>query len=365
MQKGLGTSIGSTSINFTQGSIQNTGVNTNVAIQGNGFLQVQNNGLTLYSRNGNLSVNSEGDLVAPDGSQVMGFAAVNGVVNPSGATVPLQINPGQTSPAQATSTVELNLNLDASSSAGNTFSTPLSIYDSLGSSHVLTFNFTNNGGNSWDYTVTLPAADVTGSPAPSGPVTVGSGTLQFSNTGVLTSPSTNPTLTLPAGYTMADSAQTPSITWDLTDPASQTSMITQVAGTSATSSTKQNGFPAGTMESFTIQQDGTIVGSFSNQQVTKLGQIALATFSNEEGLLQTGSSNYVSTLASGLPSVGVAGTGGRGTLQAGALEGSNVDISTAFSNLILAQQSYEANARAFNIESGIFTQSTITLGIGQ
>jgi flagellar hook protein FlgE len=109
----------------------------------------------------------------------------------------------------------------------------------------------------------------------------------------------------------------------------------------------------------------TIQGSFSNGHVSTLGQIALATFPNEEGLLQTGNGNFVSSLASGLPSVGVPGTGGRGTLQGGALEGSNVDISTEFSNLILAQQSYEANARAFNIESGIFTNSTITLGIGQ
>lgn len=222
IQTGLGTQVGSTSIDFTQGSIQSTGVDTDVAIQGNGFLQVQNNGLTLYTRNGNLSVSSQGYLVAQDGSQVMGFEAVNGTVNPGGSTVPLQISPGQTVPAQATSTVELNLNLDASSSTGSTFSAPVSVYDSLGNSHVLTFNFTNNGGNSWSYTATLPAADVTASPAPSGPVTVGSGTLQFSNTGTLTSPTTNPTLTLPAGYTLADSAQTPSITWELTDPATQT-----------------------------------------------------------------------------------------------------------------------------------------------
>ena len=239
---------------------------------------------------------------------------------------------------------------------------PVSVYDSLGSSHVVTFNFTNSGGNAWSYTATLPAADVTGSPAPTGPVTVASGTLQFSNTGTLTSPTTNPSLTLPVGDTLVSGAQSPTITWELTAPTTNTSLVTQVAGASATSSTQQDGYPAGTLQSFTIQGDGTIVGSFSNGQTSKLGQLALATFTNEEGLLQAANGNYMSTLASGLPSVGAPGAGGRGTLQDGALEGSNVDISTQFSNLILAQQAYEANARAINIQSEIFTQSTYNLG---
>ena len=362
IQAGLGTEIGSTSINFTEGSIQNTGVDTDVAIQGNGFLQLQNNGLTLYSRNGNLSINSNGYLVTPDGSEVMGFAAVNGVVNASGSTAPLQISPSETSPAHATANVTLNLNLDASSSTGNTFTAPVSVYDSLGNSHVLTFTFTNNGGNSWGYTITIPAADVTGATSP---VTLSSGTLTFDGNGNLTSPTKNVTgITLPSGDTLADGANAPSFNWNLYN-SSNAPVVTQVAGTSAASSTEQDGYPAGTLQSFSIEQDGTIQGSFSNGQVSNLGQIVLATFSNEEALLQTGNGNFVSTLASGLPSIGVPGTGGLGTLQGGALEGSNVDISTQFSNLILAQQDYEANARAFNIESTIFSQSTLNLGIPQ
>ena len=365
IQTGLGTQIGSTGINFTQGSIENTGVNTDVAIQGNGFLEVQNNGLTLYTRNGNLSVNSNGYLVAQDGSKVMGFGAVNGVVNASGSTVPLQINPGQTSPAQATQNVTVNLNLDASSSSGSTFSVPVSVYDSLGNSHVLTFNFTNNGSNSWAYTVTLPAADVTASPQPTSQVTLSSGTLTFDGNGNLTSPAKDVTgITLPSGTTLADSANTPTFNWNLYD-SSNAPVVTQVAGASAASSTEQDGYAAGTLQSFSIKQDGTIQGSFSNGQVSKLGQIALATFPSEEGLLQTGNDNFVATLASGLPTVGVAGTGGLGTLQSGALEGSNVDISNEFSKLIVAQQDYQANARAFDIESGVFSQSTLTLGIAQ
>ena len=371
IQKGLGTQIGSTSISFTQGSIQNTGVNTNVAIQGGGFLQVQNNGLTLYSRNGNLAVDPKGYLVTQDGSQVLGFPAVNGVVSGSGSTAALQINQGQTNPAKATSSVQLNLNLDATAKVGDTFPAPVSIYDSLGASHVVSFNFTNNGGNSWSYSATVPGAEVLDSSgkASSSPVALAldskgttTGTITFNPDGTLATPTADVTgITLPTGYTLADNASVPAFDWNLFD-SSKNPVLTQVAGASATSSTQQDGYPAGTLQNFTILQDGTIQGSFSNGQVTKLGQIALATFPNEQGLLQTGNGNYMSSLASGLPSVGVAGTGGRGTLQAGALEGSNVDISTQFSKLILAQQSYQANARAFNISATIFNQSTLNLG---
>jgi flagellar hook protein FlgE len=462
IQKGLGTQVGATSVNFTEGSIQNTGVDTNVAIQGNGFFQVQNNGVTQYTRDGNFSLNSSGHLVASDGSQAMGYAAVNGVVNSSGSLVPLQINLGQTTPPQATANVGLELNLNATAgvaasqqtgtgiasgttlatgstitfndgtagpnsftyttAAGDTlqtivnqinasgnftaslsgnslvitansgtpvtftantltdaatgteaetfsasgqgaFSSPVTVYDSLGNSHVLTFNFNKTASNTWNYQITLPGSDAT--PASNSPVVLGSGTLSFNANGTLSSPASNVSgITLPAGVSMADGAKNLNFNWDLLN-ASNTPVVTQVAAASATSGTLQDGYPAGTLQSFAIQQDGTIQGSYSNGQVSSVGQIALADFPNEQGLLQTGNGNYVATLASGLPSVGVAGTGGLGTLQGGALEGSNVDISTEFSNLILAQQSYEANARAFNIESGIFTNSTLSLGIGQ
>jgi flagellar hook protein FlgE len=466
VQTGLGTQIGSTSVNFTEGSIQNTGVNSNVAIQGNGFLQVQNNGVTQYTRDGDLSLSSAGYLEESDGSQVMGYAAVNGVVSAAGATVPLQIQLGQTSPPQATANVGLTMNLDATAGvpasqqtgtgiaagtvlatgsvitfndatagpfnftyttqAGDTlqtvvnqinasgnftaslsgnslvitansgtpitftansltdnatgteaetfaasgqgaYSSPVTVYDSLGNSHVVTFNFDKTAANTWDYTVTIPGSDLTQVPAPANPaapVTLSSGQLTFNPDGTLKAPGINVAgITLPAGDTMADGAKNLNFNWNLWQSATSAT-VTQVAGAS-TASTQQDGYAAGTLQSYTIQQDGTIQGSYSNGQVSALGQIALANFPNEEGLLQTGNGNYVATLASGLPSVGIPGTGGRGTLQGGALEGSNVDISTEFSNMILAQNSYEANARAFNTESTIFTNSTLQLGIGQ
>ncbi len=461
IQEGMGTQIGSTSINFTEGSTEDTGVDSNVMIQGNGFLQVQNNGQTLYTRDGDLSLNSSGNLVTPDGSEVMGFPATDGVVNASGSTQPLLINIGQTTPPEATANVSLTMNLNANagipasqqtgtgidagttlatgsvlsfsdganpadtfsyttqagdtlqtvvdqinasgnftaelsgnslvitasngtaisftknnltdaatgaesesfaSSAQGSYSTPVTVYDSLGNSHVVEFNFTQTAANTWSYQITLPAADVGKS---GNPVVLGSGTLTFSGSGVLTSPSSSVAgITLPSGTNLADGAKALDFSWNLFS-SSNAPLVTQVAGASSTSSTQQDGYAAGTLQTFSIEQDGTIQGSFSNGQVSALGQIALATFPNEEGLLETGNGNFESSLASGLPSVGIPGTDGLGTLEGGALEGSNVDISTEFSNLILAQQGYEANARAFNIESDIFTNSTIDLGIGQ
>lgn len=465
IQTGLGTQIGSTSMNFTEGNIQNTGVNSNVAIQGNGFLQVQNNGVTQYTRDGDLSLSSDGYLEEADGSQVMGYMTVNGVVNAAGATAPLQIQLGQTSPPQATANVDLAMNLNATAgvpasqqtgtgigagtvltttttltmtdASGNTYtytaqagdtlqaavtdinansngnftaslsgnslvitansgtpitfsnntlsdaatgkesetfaasgagsySSPVTVYDSLGNSHVANFNFDKTAANTWSYTITIPGSDLTQVPAPANPaapVTLGSGTLTFNPDGTLATPAINVAgITLPTGDTMADGAKNLNFNWNLWQSATSAN-VTQVAGAS-TASAQQDGYAAGTLQTYTIEQDGTIQGSYSNGQVSSLGQIALATFPNEDGLLQTGSGNYMSSLASGLPSVGAPGTGGRGTLQGGALEGSNVDISTEFSNLILAQNSYEANARAFNTESTIFTNSTLQLGIG-
>src|SRR5215472_2964215 len=154
IQKGLGTQVGSTSINFTEGSIQNTGVDTNVAIQGNGFVQVQNNGVTQYTRNGNFSRSSNGDLVASDGSQVMGYAAVNGVVNSSGSLVPLQINLGQTTPPQATTNVALALNLNATAgvAASQQSGTGIAAGTALAAGNTLTFNDGTSGPNSFTYT---------------------------------------------------------------------------------------------------------------------------------------------------------------------------------------------------------------------
>ena len=340
IQVGAGTQIGSVSTNYTNGGVNNTGVPSDVAITGNGFFITQaSNGTTEYTRAGDFTVNAQGQLVATDGSTVMGYPAVNGVVNQSGSLVPIQVGQSAISPPAATTTMQQQTNLDAGAPVGTEFSTPLTVYDSLGESHVLTFNYTNTGPGAWDYTITLPAADTGGT---GGPTTIASGTLSFDANGNLTNPVGKITGINVTG--LADGASNMSLTWNLTG-ANGNSLLTQVAAPSATTSTNQNGYGAGVLQTYTVESDGTIQGQFSNGQVQALGQIALANFPNPNGLQLTGGTNYAPTLASGAAVIGAPKSGGLGTLTGGALEASNVDISTEFTNLIVTQRAFEADAR--------------------
>ncbi|HMD96060.1 MAG TPA: flagellar hook protein FlgE [Terriglobia bacterium] len=364
VQVGAGAEVGSTPTDFTQGTLDSTGLSTDMAIQGAGFLLSQHGNVTQYTRDGNLSTNAQGYLVTSDGSEVLGYPAVNGVANSSGALGPLQVNNGQSSPPQATSNVTLALNLNAGANADATsaFSSEVAAYDSLGSAHVLTFTFTKTATNTWSYSVTIPATDV-GTGAAGNPVvlaqsTPGSSTmppLTFDANGNLTSP--NPkipiSLTLPTGDTLADGGSLSSkLAWNLVSSGGSAE-ITQVANPSATSSTQQDGYAAGSLTGFTVASNGTIQGSFTNGQTVALGQIALASFPNTQGLLRTGSNNYMASLASGLPTVGAPGSGGRGTISDGSLENSNVDIATQFAQLILAERGYQANSQAVKTEDQV------------
>jgi flagellar hook protein FlgE len=187
VQVGAGVEVGSMPALFTQGSISATGVPTDVAVQGNGFFAVQNSsGVIDYTRAGDFSVDAENFLVTSDGQQVLGYPAVNGVINTGGGIVPLQLGAGTISPPTATANSQLTANLDAAAGVGATFSTPETIYDSLGAAHTLTYNFTNTGPNTWSYTLNIPPADLTtaGGVPPTG--ILASGTLTFNGNGVLT-----------------------------------------------------------------------------------------------------------------------------------------------------------------------------------
>jgi flagellar hook protein FlgE len=362
VQVGVGTAVGSIPANFTQGNIQSTGVPTDVAIQGTGFLIGLKNGQEVFMRAGNLSVNANGILMGNDGSVIQGYPAVNGVINTNQTPGPLTIANGLINPPKATANAELDLNLNSGTAVGGTFSTALTVYDSLGAAHVLTYTFTKTSANNWDYSVTIPQADVTGA---TGPVVVASGSsgnatpngLVFNGSGQLTSPAGD--LTGINIANLSDGAKTLTFNWNLYD-ASKNGLLTQVASASATSSTQQDGFASGSLVSYSIGSDGTIQGTFSNGQTQALGQILLATFSNDEGLDRNGANEFLATLASGAANIGIPGTGGRGTLSGGALEQSNVDISTEFANLIVAQSGYQANAKVVTTLDTI-TQATLNL----
>jgi flagellar hook protein FlgE len=158
---------------------------------------------------------------------------------------------------------------------------------------------------------------------------------------------------------LSDGANALTFNWNLRDT-NGNGLLTQVSGPSATSATQQDGFSSGSLSTYSLGPDGTIQGTFSNGQTQPLGQVLLATFPNSEGLDRVGSNEFLSTLASGAVTVGVPGTGGRGTLSGGALEQSNVDISAEFAKLILAQSGYQANAKVVTTLNQI-TQATINL----
>jgi flagellar hook protein FlgE len=340
VQIGLGTQVSATDTDFTQGNIQSTGVPSDVAIEGDGFFQVESGGVSMYTRDGDFSINSQGQLVTQDGANVMGYSASNGTVNTNGVLSPLSINVGQIDPPHATQNVQLTMNLDSSATTSTApFTTTVEVYDSLGNSHLLTYSFQNTGSGAWSYTVSIPSSDITSGTS----TTVASGTLAFNSSGQLTSPTGSVPITI---SNLADGASTLKFNWNLYN-SSNSPTVSQVSGASEASSTTQDGYPSGSLSTYSIQSNGIIEGSFTNGQTQAVGQIALATFPNSQGLLLAGSNNYMATLASGLPTVGVPGTGGNGTLTGGSLEASNVDIASQFSQLIQQQTGYEANAKAF------------------
>jgi flagellar hook protein FlgE len=190
VQIGAGAQIGSLPGTFTQGSVTSTGVPTDVAIQGSGFFIVQKDGVTSYTRAGNFTVDDNNFLVTSDGQQVMGYPAVNGTIDSGEGLTPLQLGAGTISAPGASTAVQLTTNLNAAAAVGDTFSTPVTIYDSLGASHVLTASFTKTASNTWNYSLSIPPGDLN-------PVLVGgvstpqtgvlaTGALGFDGNGVLT-----------------------------------------------------------------------------------------------------------------------------------------------------------------------------------
>jgi flagellar hook protein FlgE len=341
IQTGLGVQVTGSEQDFTNGAVSSTGESSNMALNGAGFFVVKNSsGAQTYTRNGDFTTNSAGQLMTLGGDLVMGYPAAGGVVSTNSSLQPIDVGTGTTEPATATSTLSLTTNLDASAAVGDTFQSPISVYDSLGSAHELTVTYTKTAANAWSYNVTIPSSDIQGGAGLS--TTVGSGTLSFDSSGQLTSP-TAP-ISLSVGP-LSDGAQTISPSWQLADP-NGNSLLTQTAGSSSNNATYQNGFAAGVLSTYSVLPDGTVQATFSNGQTSAIGQVAVANFANPEGLLMDGDSQYSVTSASGAAVIGTAGTGGRGTITGSSVEQSNVDVAQQFSDLIVYQRAYEANAKA-------------------
>jgi flagellar hook protein FlgE len=299
----------------------------------------------------------------------MGYPATNGVVNTNAPLTALNVPIGQILAPKATSTLSMTANLDNATAAGVIFPAQVTIYDSLGQPHIATVSYTPGAAiNTWDYSVALPAADFTS--GVSIPVT---GTMTFNSSGTLTTiDPTGAAAPEPVGTAAGDVSSIPlafagladvssnlAITWNLLG-AGGTPTISQVNSASAVSATAQNGYTSGQYQSFNIGSNGTITASYSNGQLQNVGQLALANVPNLEGLSLLGDGDYATTLASGNAVVSTSGNAGLATVQDGALEASNVNISAEFSDLIIAQRAFEANAKSVTTFDTV-TQDTINM----
>jgi len=338
IQAGSGTKVGGTTTDFSEGTLlPDANANTSdMALDGTGFFLVEQNGQQSLTRAGNFTVANNGSLTTQDGQNVLGYPAVSGVVNtntnPQAITLPV----GSTEGAQATENISITANLNSGATVGTTFTSPVKVFDSLGQSHQATVTYDKTGTNTWSYAVTLPPGDSTGTPLNN------TGTLTFDTSGNLTSPTGSVTgISFPG---MADGASDLTFNWNL-NGSGTTPTITQLASANSNGANTSDGFTSGNYAGFTVDPSGVIQAQFSNGNTETIGQIAVANVANVQGLVAVGGNNFQTTAASGQAVAGVAGTGGRGTVDDSALEQSNVNISTEFSDLIVAQRAFEANSK--------------------
>jgi flagellar hook protein FlgE len=319
---GLGVQVAGISTNFAQGSSQATGKASDMLISGDGFFITQQGGETVYSRAGSFDFDSAGRLVTPSGAIVQGWGAVNGVVNEGGAVGDLSLPVNAVVPGTATNAVAVTGTLPSDAVKDTQVLRDVKVFDASGAARTVSLTFTKSDSG-WD----VSGVDNGGTPVRT--------SLDFTG---------NP-LTLVIGDPAAGG-----VTVDLTK-------VTQMAGINNVKALP-NGSAPGALESYTFAKDGTLVGLFSNGEQKALGRIALATFTNPGGLEKTGSNGYRATFNSGTAQLGAPGSTGLGSLTGGALEMSNVDLSQEFTNLIVAQRGFQANARIITTSDEVLQELT-------
>ncbi|MET3923866.1 flagellar hook protein FlgE [Arthrobacter sp. UYEF20] len=310
-QIGLGVRVAGVSTNFAQGSSQSTGRGTDMMISGDGFFVTSKGGNQLFTRAGAFSPDAANQLVSPDGGILQGWTATNGVINAGAPVGDITLNPN-TMVAKATGTVTLDGNLPSDAADGTQLDRIVKVYDAAGAERSVALTFTK-AGSTWNMAATDNGTTSNGS------VTYAAGL-----------PTAGGNFTIGAGAN--------AITIDV-------SKVSGYASMSSLAVSGQNGAAVGKLESYTLGNDGSLIGSFSNGIKQVLAKIALAKFTNPAGLEKSGGSSYVATGNSGGVQLGAAGDPGMGSLTGGNLEMSNVDLSQEFTNLIVAQRGFQANAR--------------------
>jgi flagellar hook protein FlgE len=350
LQVGIGTRVSSIDSDFSQGNLATTGNAADMALNGNGFFVVDQAGTSQLTRTGNFQLGASGDLITSEGYGVQGYPSINGQVDLNAPLQTLNVPTTKTQLAHATTQVSFTASLNSAATVGTSFTSSTGIYDSLGQEHNVSVVYTKTGSNQWSYAVGLPPGEAT---AAAGNI----GTLTFNSDGSLATPGANVAGIQFTG--LSDNANDMTLSLNLYD-ATGSSLITQGAAASATNASTQDGFASGTYKSFAVDAGGTLTATFTNGGTEVLGQLAIATVSNPEALQRDGSNLYSIDEASGTMNIGVANAGGRGSIAGGALEESNVDISTEFANLIVAQRAFEANSKTVTAFDTV-TQDTIAM----
>jgi flagellar hook protein FlgE len=327
-QVGLGVRMSQITTNFLQGSAQTTGRPTDLMISGDGFFVVKSVNEQLFTRAGAFNFDAEGKLVTATGAAVQGWPAVNGAVNTNGQLGDIQLPVGTLIAPKATQNVTISGNLPADAKLNTQIPRTIKTYDSQGNAVTLTALFEQIGVLPSSYQLTLSdnaTPPNTGSAVP----------LVFADATTATAQNPVGTLLSPLTTTLGG------VTVDLAG-------LTNYTGNTTVNILSQDGAPAATLQSFSINPDGQLVGVFSNGLKQTVAQVAMANFNNPPGLEKTGDALYRFTVNSGLPQVGVAGTGGLGIIESGTVEMSNVDLAQEFTNLIVAQRGFQANSKVIS-----------------
>lgn len=383
---GQGVEVQAVQTQFTQGPLQTTDNPLDFAITGAGFFIVKDptTGDTSYTRNGEFSLDKNGDIVNDSGQILQGYLAnSSGTISQSltNLTLPPDSTGNLTIPAQATSTAALSVNLDSSDTVPSAdfatnfsstsgpasgtydYSASMNVYDSAGNSHQVTVYFAkaaSAGGASNTSTWNAYAVWNTAQPDANGNIT---NNYQYQQLGDMTfSTSTNSSGQTVSTLTSPAAAQNVNLTWDPSWGATSPQTVslsfagsTQYASTDSTMSQTANGYAQGGLTSFNLNADGTLEGIYSNGQEQTVAQVVLAKFNAPTQLTNEGNNLYAQTYGSGAPILATPGTGGVGTVTGDSLEGSNVDPVTEYTNLIAYQQSFTSNATVITTTNEMFT----------
>lgn len=363
-QVGMGSQVQAIQKLMTQGALMNTGVVTDLAINGPGFFVVRgnHNGADgqYYTRAGQFTVNQDGYLVNLDGLMVQGYQA-DAAGNVTGTLGDLRVG-SVSAPPNATTTVDVKANLDANATVptaawnaasplpidgnpttGNyNFSTSTTVYDSLGNAIPVDVYFRKTAAGAWEWHATTDGGNLTGGTAGTSTEIV-SGTLTFDASGNLTAQ------TQTSNFNPLGAVNPQPLTFDFGTPGDPNDVgLTQYGSPSAVSFLGQDGYAAGELARINVGSDGTIFGVFTNGESMALGQVALADFEAADQLERIGGNLFAERPGSGQPTIGQASTGGRGSVVAGALEGSNVDLASEFVRMISAQRGFQANSKTIS-----------------